>query len=84
MIFSEFTVRTSSATVEERPAINKIADAISALAVPLPPLTLPPPPNQDDVDGLFLILGGQLRRLPQAQRSGLIIDILQFVHHRLN
>lgn len=84
MCFLESIVKGNSETTKEGVAMHKIADALTILATPTQPITLPPPPMQDDVDGLFLIIGNKLRQLTEARRSALIIEIIQFVNKKLS
>lgn len=68
---------------EPNTAMQQIADAISTIATPVQLLTLPPSPTLDDVDGLFLILGSQLRQQTEERKRTLILEILQFMHKKL-
>lgn len=68
-------------------ALDKIADAITAIStvpesVQLPKLPLPG--KQDEVDGLMLIISTQLRKLPERERRTLLFQILSFVNEKLN
>ena len=67
--------------------LDKIADTITAIsAVPepiqLPPL--PPPVKQDEVDGLLLIIGTQIRKLPEKERNNLIFELMFFFQEKIS
>jgi len=64
--------------------MDKIANALTSFATPVPPITLPPPPVQDEVDGFFVMLGSQLRNLFDSQRRELMLEILKLVNNKIN
>lgn len=70
-------------TTKDASAIDKIPDAFTAFATPIPPITVPPPPVQDEIDGFFLMLGSQLRSLSDSIRRELILEILQLVYDKI-
>ncbi|XP_024870597.1 uncharacterized protein LOC112453846 [Temnothorax curvispinosus] len=60
-------------------AINRIAEAICQPST----LTLPPPPEQDDVDSFLLAIGHHLRQLPTLTRIKVIQQFLEIVYNEL-
>ncbi|TGZ51407.1 Uncharacterized protein DBV15_12432, partial [Temnothorax longispinosus] len=60
-------------------AINRIAEAICQPNS----LTLPPPPEQDDVDSFLLAIGHHLRQLPTLTRIKVIQQFLEIVYNEL-
>lgn len=68
-------------------ALEKIADAITKFStVPEPTQVppLPPPVKQDEVDGLFLIMGMQIRKLPEKERNILIFELMSFFKEKIS
>ncbi|XP_071574844.1 uncharacterized protein [Temnothorax nylanderi] len=60
-------------------AINRIAEAVCQPST----LTLPPPPEPDDVDSFLLAIGHHLRELPTLTRIKVIQQFLQIVYDEL-
>ncbi|XP_077276964.1 uncharacterized protein LOC143905410 [Temnothorax americanus] len=77
----------SSESTESSVAINKIADAITtmnAISEPIKLPALPPLVKQDEVDGLFLIMGTQIRKLPEKERNTLIFEMMSFFREKIS
>lgn len=68
-------------------ALEKIADAITTIYAISEPIQLPPLPplvKQNEVDGLFLIIGTQIRKLPEKERNILIFEMMSFFREKIS
>lgn len=75
-LFLEKKFRKSNKGFEATDAIEKIAEALSQ---PRTPLQLPPPHEDDEVDGFLTMLGFQLRKLNRNRQAQAMLQMHKII-----